>query len=446
MGGSHRRVHDRVSRHVAPAHLATVGGPLRHPYDSANQIRFLRAVATGPASALFAAEEFSSGNPRIVAIKVVLHRQPRDITLMRGLCEHANAARRTSRTLVCAEAILRVNRQLAFLSPWIDGLDLVDAVEVLREQDRWLPVRASMQVISEISQALTAAMPVGHHRDLKPTNVMIRRTGEVALTDFGTGYTSIVGRNARSGALQNGLLKYFSPARRDGKRDGAPGDVYALGILAVELLGGAWLRRLPARNPDHDRFFADLVARMPDLGLGTADGSTLCNLLLRATAFDESARPTMDEVAQLVERLGKKAAGAPLPQLVRDEWLPWIEEVPDTPLATHLEIRGIAPDEPDESIFVDPEIPQPIQVDSTEETTGRWILAAADLDETTYDTPSRPPSRQTPTRPVRVETPPLSAATKVPSRAPLRSLLIAAVLGALFGTSILGLVFWYLQS
>ena len=419
---------------------------MRHPSDSADQIRFLRAVATGPASALFAAEENTSNNSRIVAIKVILHRQPRDLTLLRGLNDHAQAARRTSRTLVCAEKILRVNRQLAFLSPWVDGLDLVDAVEVLRERDRWLPVRASLQVVTDIATALSQALPVGHHRDLKPTNVMIRRTGEVVLTDFGTGYTSIVGRNARAGALQNGLLKYFSPARREGKRDGAPGDVYALGILATELLGGAWLRRLPARNPDHDRFFADLVARMPDIGLGSADDRALCNLLLRATAFDESARPTMDEVAQVVERLGRNSGGAPLAQLVRDEWLPWIEEVPDTPLDANPDIRGIAADEPDESIFLDPEIPEPIHVESTEETTGRWILAAADLEEQTFDTPVRSPARQTPTRTVRVDTPPLSAATKVPSRAPLRSLLVAAVLGALFGMSLLGLVVWFLGS
>jgi len=183
---------------------------------------------------------------------------------------------------------------------------------------------------------------------------------------------------------------------------------------------------------------------MPRSNLPENVQRTLCNLLLRMTAFDETARPTMEEVAQTAERLLPASPGPTLTELVRGQWLPWIEEVPDSPTHEQPSIAEILPDEPDEAVFLDPEIAEPIQVDSTEETTGRWILAAADLEEASTDTASvRPDNRVTPTRVVRVDAPPLAAATKISTHRPWLSLLAAGAVGMLLGMGLAGIAVWW---
>jgi serine/threonine protein kinase len=288
-------------------------------------LRFLREAANGPASVVWAAERVGAGGPpRPVAVKVLQHRAPRDAEMLLAARDRARTLATTGhKHLTPIEDVARVGDRLALVSPWVDGIDLLEWVEVLRERDVVLPGRVACDLVREIASALDVALnavpptgtePLGlMHRDLKPSNVMIARDGGVRVLDFGTGFTSIAGRAARAGVLQKGLARYLSPGRRDGKREGPPSDVYALGILAVELLRGRWLRRLHGHNPAHDRHLAEVVARLDGLGMRTqADDRTLRNVLLRMVAFDPEARPTVMEVALTFRTLADRADGPSL--------------------------------------------------------------------------------------------------------------------------------------
>ncbi len=292
--------------------------------NSAERLLFLREIATGPMSSLFAGRRRVANSWRRVTIKVLPLSTRRDAEILDGALATARSlASFRHRHLCCAEELAIADGKIAIVSPWIDGVDLARAAEGVRGAGTRFPARAICDVVRSIAVALDAAQyrvppgadgPLGQiHRDIKPTNVMIDRDGEVKVVDFGTGFTSLAGRTARSRALRQGLAKYLSPARRDGKRDGAAGDVYALGILAIELFRDRWLLRLHGHNPDHDRYLAETVARMGALGLGTpADDLSVRNILLRMVAYDADARPTADEVAHTFRAVADRATGATL--------------------------------------------------------------------------------------------------------------------------------------
>ncbi len=101
-------------------------------------------------------------------------------------------------------------------------------------------------VFRQILSALSEAHEQGIiHRDLKPENLIVTRAGNdpdfVKLLDFGI--ARMVHDGATRGLTREGEVfgtpHYMAPEQAQGKKNiGPPADVYALGIMFYELLGG----------------------------------------------------------------------------------------------------------------------------------------------------------------------------------------------------------------
>jgi len=84
------------------------------------------------------------------------------------------------------------------------------------------------------------------HRDLKPENIMIRTRSstppweftQVKIVDFGLAFDSQASQLTKSGEVF-GTLDYLAPERIQGANEDPRSDLYAIGVMAYEMLSGS---------------------------------------------------------------------------------------------------------------------------------------------------------------------------------------------------------------
>ena len=76
------------------------------------------------------------------------------------------------------------------------------------------------------------------HRDLKPANVMLKKDGTVKIADFGI--SSQLESTAGLCETFVGTTCYMSPERLNGENYSYSADVWALGLILLELASGAY--------------------------------------------------------------------------------------------------------------------------------------------------------------------------------------------------------------
>jgi predicted Ser/Thr protein kinase len=112
--------------------------------------------------------------------------------------------------------------------------------ERLRREGR-LPNDEAIRILRELADALDFAHRKGVvHRDVKPDNVLLEDgTGRPMLADFGIAKGHTAGQALTQTGMIVGTPAYMSPEQARGERtiDGRS-DLYSLGALAYEMLGG----------------------------------------------------------------------------------------------------------------------------------------------------------------------------------------------------------------
>jgi serine/threonine protein kinase len=76
------------------------------------------------------------------------------------------------------------------------------------------------------------------HRDFKPSNIILDENGAPVLTDFGLGKTPAVPGGSSTTGVEFGTVEYMAPEQILGKPTTPATDLYALGIVAYQLLTG----------------------------------------------------------------------------------------------------------------------------------------------------------------------------------------------------------------
>ena len=103
------------------------------------------------------------------------------------------------------------------------------------------PLPFAGEALRQIGHALGAAHARGiWHRDLKPANIMQQplETGRIHLSLIDFGIASVTGPNVASGSTRiAGTPPYMSPEQLQG-RVGAACDIFAMGVIAFELVTG----------------------------------------------------------------------------------------------------------------------------------------------------------------------------------------------------------------
>jgi len=112
--------------------------------------------------------------------------------------------------------------------------------EILRE-DGWMEVEKALSIIEGACDGLDYAHRHGVvHRDVKPGNLLRSREGQVKLADFGIAKATEQSSITQVGAVL-GTAAYLAPEQARGEEAGPSADIYALGVVAYQLISG----RLP---------------------------------------------------------------------------------------------------------------------------------------------------------------------------------------------------------
>ncbi|MEM7307255.1 MAG: bifunctional serine/threonine-protein kinase/formylglycine-generating enzyme family protein [Planctomycetota bacterium] len=122
------------------------------------------------------------------------------------------------------------------------AMELIDGQPLTAyAHDRRLGVRGRVRLLLDLAGAVQHAHGRGVvHRDLKPSNVLVDPDGRVKVIDFGVA-RALDGDAATALTRSNqvvGTLTYVAPEQVTGGEADARVDVYALGVLAYELLAG----------------------------------------------------------------------------------------------------------------------------------------------------------------------------------------------------------------
>jgi serine/threonine-protein kinase len=101
-----------------------------------------------------------------------------------------------------------------------------------------LPVAETLSIVAQVAEALHAAHTNGVvHRDVKPSNLLVRADGTVVLVDFGVARSTALTANTNAGGVP-GTVLYMAPEQISGQQVTAATDVYALGAVAYHCLAG----------------------------------------------------------------------------------------------------------------------------------------------------------------------------------------------------------------
>ena len=178
---------------------------------------------------------------RIVAVKTLREDLARDQTFQARFRREAQSAASLNNPSIVAvydtgEDDTGGSHIPYIVMEYVDGRTLRD---LLREDRRLLPERAL-----EITDGVLRALEYSHrsgivHRDIKPGNVMLTRSGQVKVMDFGIARAvSDTQATMTQTAQVIGTAQYLSPEQARGERVDARSDLYSTGCLLYELLTG----------------------------------------------------------------------------------------------------------------------------------------------------------------------------------------------------------------
>ena len=175
---------------------------------------------------------------------------------------------------------------------YVQGRTLAD---ILRTNGRLNSQQAS-EIAVEVAGALSFAHRSGVvHRDIKPANILIGNNGSVKVADFGIAraMNAPTENNLTQAGSVMGTATYFSPEQAQGAQPDPRSDLYSLGVVLYEMVGGrppftgenpvsiAYkqvhenpqpLNRLVADVPKpFEAIVAKLLAKRPEIRYGNAD-------------------------------------------------------------------------------------------------------------------------------------------------------------------------------
>lgn len=257
--------------------------------------RLVRQIAVGGMGEVWVAHDESLA--RDVAVKVLRPEFAGNAEFLTRLRTEARNAASLSHSNIAQLYDYGEQQGLGFLvMELVHGEPMSD----LLERSPVLPVDRLLAILSQTARGLHAAHVSGVvHRDVKPGNLLLERSGNVKITDFGVSLAANQIPMTATGMVM-GTAQYLSPEQAIGRAATPSSDIYSLGVIAFEALVGH--RPFTGKTPV-DIAVAHVNEPIPALPASVPP--VLAELVVRMLAKEPSERPrsgaqlgrTLDQLA-----------------------------------------------------------------------------------------------------------------------------------------------------
>ena len=202
--------------------------------DLPDRYRNAERIARGGMGEVYRAED--ADLERVVAVKLLSERFADNEAIRGRFTREALAVARLSNapSTVTIFDVGDHHGRPYIVMEYLAGGSLADRLA----RDGAQPLGRSLEWLGQAAAALDAAHANGIvHRDVKPANLLLDDDGRVKVADFGVASAADLGSFTEAGTVV-GTAGYLAPEQARGERATPASDLYALAVVAFELLTG----------------------------------------------------------------------------------------------------------------------------------------------------------------------------------------------------------------
>ncbi len=300
---------------AALAKAGEVEGESLSPMDLPQEIggyEIVSQIGRGGMGRVYLARHLKLG--RQVALKVIAnHRLIDTVTRERFDAEMQAVGRLSHPNIVTAYDAREVDGLAVLVTEFIDGKNLQELVQ----QTGPLSLADAADVVTKVAAALQYTWEQGFvHRDVKPSNIMMSRSGEVKLLDLGLARFQQGGVELTASGQTIGTADYIAPEQvTDGRNSDTRSDVYSLGCTLFKLLTG----NAPFETSQNSTTFAKLTAHVSTPAPSLQKALPSCPVevaKLIDSMLEKSPEHRPQQPRDIVRALSRYATGSDLKTLV----------------------------------------------------------------------------------------------------------------------------------
>ena len=153
-------------------------------------------------------------------------------------------------------AIEEADNQIFIVMEYINGPELKEKMEAGE-----ITLESSLSIIEQVASGLNAAHQKGIvHRDIKSSNIMLTKSGQVKIMDFGLAKVRGTSQITKIGTTI-GTAAYMSPEQAQGEKADHRADIWAMGVIFYEMLTG----QLPFKGEFEQAIIYSILNVEPEL-------------------------------------------------------------------------------------------------------------------------------------------------------------------------------------
>jgi serine/threonine-protein kinase len=265
------------------------------PQFSGMKYRVVNALGTGAGSTILLISDKTAGGKRY-ALKVVRKQEPEDEIYVQQALTEFEAAKKLNHPAIAKVYDCRLKKSwfkvkgVELLMEYVEGkaLDEIEAPELGQL------VLVFCQVASAMSHMHRRGV---YHGDLKPANIMLTKTGQVKLIDFGTAWVRGQDKNRIQGTPQ-----YIAPEQATEKVVNDRTDIYNLGATMYRMFTGRFPQQgIPKAGEDRKL--------VPPIKINSRLPGTLNELIVASLNIDPARRPAgmfeiRDQLSAVAKHMG----------------------------------------------------------------------------------------------------------------------------------------------